>query len=428
MHNIRIPFFSIWYSSAFLTLAFITGVATLVSPIDLVYGCIRIKNVPNGIAVGAVYIATLVVAFFIWSSRIYTNRAVLKEIPRSYIPVDKGEVPRIVHKLIRKQWERSAIVAWDTRPRDVRKELAEMGHEEDEERHGISALLRSHTKKRTVVALDVALAAWGHISHPGWSSPANAALPNLEYYRVIVELPNLIEAKAVSLAPLDPIFLQNGALESSITPFPDARIVALLQRPATQGLREYLTRLGEFNLIKPPDAAEEFLTQYEMARFSTSSLTEKQFQNLMAAFSALLTGMTELEAAVIETELDGSSSASSLRTFTTSTESSPRIEPTRLSAVSSGHQSRHSSRYTHVRSNSTGTVHTAPSRAKTPQALQHMPSASSLGSVMRPRYDDAQLLRSSSSNPSLRSNGSVIRLNPSPLPGDEPYEYVFANG
>jgi hypothetical protein len=291
MRNIRIPFFQLWYSSAFLTIAFATWVATLVTPSDLVYSCIKIRNIPNGTAVGAIYVATLVVAFFLWSSRIYTNRAVLKEIPRSYIPVDKGEVPRKVHKIIKKHWERSAIVAWDSRPRDVREEFAGVGHEKDEERHGISALLRGHVKKRTVIAPDVAQAAWGHISHPGWSSPSNEALPNLEYYRVFVELPNLIEAKAVSLAPSDPVFLQNGALESGIMPIPDARIVALLQRPATQGLRAYLTHLGEFDLIDPPDAAEEFLTQYERARFSTTALTEKQFQDLMAAFSTLLTGM-----------------------------------------------------------------------------------------------------------------------------------------
>jgi hypothetical protein len=419
MAAIRIPFFQIWYSSVFLLIAFATWLATLVSPTDLVYSCIKIKNIPNGIAVGAIYVGTLVLAFFIWSSRIYTNRAVLKEIPRSYIPVDKGEVPRKVHKIIKKQWERSAIVAWDSRPRDVREELVEIGHEDNEERHGIGGLLRGHTKKRTVIAPDVAQAAWGYISHPGWSSPANEALPNLEYYRVFVELPNLIEAKAVSLAPPDPVFLQNGALESGIAPIPDARIVALLQRPETQGLGEYLGRLGEFNLINPPGAADDFLAQYEMARFSTNALTEQQFQNLMAAFSTLLTGMEELNMAVVEMLLEDLDSASHLSTFTASTESLPQIRPNRLSALSSSHQS-------HMRSNSTGTVHTAPSRAKTPQALHHVASQSSLGSVVRTRYDDAQL-QSSPSNPSLRSNGSVIRLNPLPLPGDEPYEYIYDN-
>lgn len=421
MVAIRIPFFQIWYSSAFLTTAFIAWVATLVSPTDLVYSCIRIKNIPNGIAVGAIYVGTIIIALFIWSSRIYTNRATLKEIPRSYIPVDKGEVPRKVHKMIRRQWERSAIVAWDSRPRDLTEELAEMGQDDDEsERHGIHGLLRGHAKKRTAIAPDVALAAWGTISHPGWSSPANAALPSLEYYRVFVELPNLIEAKAVSLAPPDPVFLQIGALESGITPIPDARIVALLQRSATQGLREYLAHLSDFNLINPPDAAEDFLAQYEMARFSTCPLSEKQFQSLMAAFSALLTGMSDLDlATLLEIELDGSPPASSLRTFTTSTESLPQPQPNRSSALS-----RPSSRYTHTRMGSIGTVQTAPSRAKTPHPLHHAPSERSLGSVVRSRYDDAPALRSSPSIPSLRSNGSIIRLNPSPAPGDEPYEYT----
>ncbi|KIW02464.1 uncharacterized protein PV09_06272 [Verruconis gallopava] len=412
MAAIKIPFFQIWYSSAFLIIVFLTWVATLVSPTDLVYSCIRIKNVPNGIAVGAIYIGTLLVALFIWSSRIYTNRATLKEIPRCYIPVDKGEVPRKVHKMIKKQWERSAIVAWDSRPRDIREELTRMAHEDDETRHGFAGLLKGHAKKRTEIPPDVALAAWGHISHPGWSSPSDAKLPSLEYYRVFVELPNLIEAKAVSLAPPDPAFYQNGLVESGITPIPDARVVALLQRPATQGLREYLARLADFNLVNPPDAAEDFLAQYEAARFSTRPLTEYQFQNLMTAFSALLTGMTDLDVAAVEMELASSSSASSLRTFTTSSESLPPVPSNRLSAPSS-----------HV-----GTVQTALSRARTPSRLHHAPSGSSLGSVIRSNYGGGSALRISSSNPSLRSNGSVIRLNPSPRPGDEPYEYVYDEG
>jgi hypothetical protein len=392
-----------------------------VSPADLVYSCIRIKNVPNGIAVGAIYVATIIVAFFIWSLRIYTNRATLKEIPRSYIPVDKGEVPRKVHKMIKKQWERSAIVAWDSRPRDLTEELAELRQPDDgAERHGIHGLLHSHEEKRTIIAPDVALAAWGTISHPGWTRSDNVALPNLEYYRVFVELPNLIEAKAVSLAPSDPVFLPTGALDDGVAPVPDARIVAFLQRPSTQGLREYLAHLGGLNVINPPDAAENFLAHYERARFSTCPLSEKEFTSLMAAFSTLLTGMTELDPATIEMELDATSSASSLRTFTTSTESLPQRQNNRLSAISG-----RSSRFTHTRTGSTGTVQTAPSRAKTPQPLHHVPSSSSLGSVIRTRYDDAPAMRSSSSNPSLRSNGSVIRLNPSPTPGDEPYEYVY---
>jgi len=325
--------------------------------------------------------------------------------------------------MIKKQWDRSAIVAWDSRPRDVTEELEVVRQSVESERHGIHGLLHSNPVKRTAIAPDVSLAAWGTISHPGWSSPANASLPNLEYYRVFVELPNLIEAKAVSLAPPDPIFEQVGAAtDANAAPIPDARIVALLQRPATQGLRDYLTRLGDFNLIEP-DAAEDFLAQYERARFSTCPLSEGQFQSLMAAFSAVLTGMVELNLAAVEMELDGSSSASSLRTFTTSTESLPQAQSNRLSAMSGP-----SSRYTHARTTSTGTVRTAPSRAKTPQPLHHAPSSSSLGSVVRTRYEVGAGLSSTPDKRSLRSQGSVVRLHPSPGPDDEPYEYTYGHG
>lgn len=428
MRSVRIPFFQIWYSSVFLTLAFATWVATFVSPADMVYQCIRTRNIPNGISVGAVYVLTILVAFFILASRIYTNRAVLREIPRNYIPVETGEVPKKVHKMIVKQWKRSAIVAWDSRPRDVREEMlheVDM-HGENTERHGLAGWRKGHAKEITILEPHAAAAVWGYISHPGWSSPASDNLPNLEYYRVFIELPNLIEAKAVSLAPPDPIFLQNELMGSDLEPVPDARIVALLQRPSTLGLRDYVDKLGSFNLINPPEAAEAFLAQYELARFSTGSLSERQFQNLMATFSALLTGMTGLDPAVIEPELEGSSSSSSLRSFPAS-ETSSHLRVKRLSAFSAGMDSRRTSRYSHVRSNSTGTVHTALSRAKTPQPLYRMPSEISLASqpesVTRSRIGD-ELLHSSS-NLSLRSNGSVIRLHPSPGPDDEPYEYVF---
>jgi len=148
MVAIRIPFFQIWYSSVFLTTAFIAWVATLVSPTDLIWTCIRIKNIPNGIAVGAIYVGTLIIGFFIWASRIYTNRAALKEIPRAYIPVDKGEVPRKVHKMIKRQWARSSIVAWDSRPRDLTKELVDSSQGEEGKRPSLHAVVNRHTLTR----------------------------------------------------------------------------------------------------------------------------------------------------------------------------------------------------------------------------------------------------------------------------------------
>src|SRR6202012_4516440 len=80
---------------------------------------------------------------------------------------------------------------------------------------------------------------WGPIAHPGWSSPGSQDLPHLQYATVIAELADLIEERAVRLAPSDP----GAAPDSDGTPFPDERVVGILQRPADMGLREYIEQL-----------------------------------------------------------------------------------------------------------------------------------------------------------------------------------------
>jgi hypothetical protein len=360
MRSVRIPYFRIWYSSAFVILFLVAFITTVVTPADLVYQSIRNnRNIPNIFSIAGVYVLTIVISLFLWASRIYTNRAILNAIPKSYIPVDAGEVPRKVHRMIVKQWERSAIVAWDSRPRDIREESQ---REEGRGRHGRHVhpfRRRTHDKDRTIVPPEKALAAWGHISHPGWSSPASEDLPNLEYWRVFIELPNLIEAKAVSLAPTDPEASQTGHIDSDASSVPDARIVALLQRPSAMTLRDYLDRLASFNLINPPELAEEFVAQYEYARFSTSALTEQDFRTLMATFAAILTGMLPIDPAIVEAHLDDIGSSS---IFMSSQSSLASEIHHRLSTFSASGPSRPSSRFTHVRSSSTGTIRTAHSR------------------------------------------------------------------
>lgn len=278
---------------------------------------------------------------------------------------------------MRKMWERSALVAWDSRPRDVREELrvGNLAKSELEEQHGLSARWKGHAKERTVIAPDIAKQAWGYISHPGWSSPASDQLPNLEYWRVFVELPNLIEAKAVSLAPPGSVYLKDKLHGGDSPPVPDARVVAMLQRPATQGLREYFDHLTQFGVIGPPGLAEDFLAQYELARFSSGALTEKQFAELTSSFSALLTSMTGLDPAAVDPEFADSSSISS-RTSYTGSDSLARSKQSTVRSRLSGR----SSRNTPFRSNSTGTVFTAPSRHRTPIGIHQVSSDESLAS------------------------------------------------
>jgi hypothetical protein len=364
MRSVRIPYFRIWYSSAFVILFFAAFLTTIATPADLVYQSIRNDhNIRNIITIAGVYVLTIVISLFIWASRIYTNRATLNAIPKAYIPVDAGEVPRKVHRMIVKQWERSAIVAWDSRPRDIREEMQREGGQHRHERRVHPFRRRTHDKDRTIIPPEKALTAWGHLSHPGWSSPASEDIPNLEYWRVFIEMPNLIEAKAVSLAPADPAISQTDLdLDSNAPSVPDARIVALLQRPSAMTLRDYLDRLAAFNLINPPDLVEDFVAQYEYARFSTSALTEQQFRTLMATFAAILTGMTPIDAAMVEAYLDDDVESSGSFVYMSSQSSLASEVHHRLSTFSASGPSRPSSRFTHVRSSSTGTIRTAHSR------------------------------------------------------------------
>jgi hypothetical protein len=327
MRSVRVPYFRIWYSGAFVILFIITVLLTFVSPTDLVYQSVRNHWVPNVFSIAGVYFLTAVICLFIWASRVYTNRAVLRDIPKPYVAVEAGEVPRKVRRLIERQWARSALVAWDSRPRDVGDELRALGLDddgEDEEQgnkdeaakkktsEGLFHRRSARAKTASVIPLRTALKAWGHIAHAGWSLLTTTAgdgqrqTQTVHFWTVIVELPNLLEAKAVSLAPPDPSFPVDDDDSSSTsrpTPPADPNIVALLQRPSGMGVRDYLAALCALNAVDPPSAAEAFVAQYEYARFSTRPLTELQFETLMAAFAALLAAM----------DLDATSMAAAVR-------------------------------------------------------------------------------------------------------------------
>ena len=144
---------------------------------------------------------------------------------------------------------------------------------------------------------------WGVISHPAWSSPESKDLPNLHLPTIVLELPHLIEAKAVSLAPAtsqssaSALGLENAANEEILMPSPSA--ISLLQRPAAMNLRDYLAHLSSLGLINPPDLAPTFLSMYEEARFSASEITEQEFRALMSVFADLLRGMETLDAEIV---------------------------------------------------------------------------------------------------------------------------------
>lgn len=464
----RIPLFRIWYSTTYTTLLIITLLLLCVSPGDIIYQTIRTEEIPKLFVIGGVYVLTALIVILIYSTRIYTNRSVLQAIPKPYVPVEEGEVGKMVRRMIVKQLRRSAIVAWDSRPRDVRGE-ADAGEDTDEEleegRSGTAEREREKEKAKkhknghgvpnaTILPISAKAPPWGHISHPGWASPASPDLPNLQYWSVVCELPNLIEAKAVSLAPPDPN-VETGSIQfPHETPLlPDAQIVTLLQRPRAMGLRSYLARLSELGLINPPTLGPAFLAQYERARFSTACLTETQFKDIMSVFADILNGMTELDPDVIE-DLRVESLYSESRSLAPTQSSSTRS----ISGSSSSHslplhprtpQLAHqpsSSSLSSSLSGSSGasphspqTLRTAPSRqAQRSSGIYGTPRTTSAvsfrtmsdrGSVVvrEPRRSPSTILPNSSTS-SLGSGRSVIRLHPNPSEGELPYQYDIQAG
>lgn len=411
---------------------------------------------------GGVCLLTFLIVLLVYSTRLYTNRTVLAAIPKGYLPVEDGEVGKGVRRMIVKELTRSAIVAWDSRPRDLSGQAHDDGLDDEElgrphtadskkekekgqskkkgDHHGIEA---------TILPVSAKNPPWGQISHPGWATPSSPDLPNLQYWSVICELPNLIEAKAVSLAPADPAiddldlqYPDNGP------PLPDAQIVTLLQRPRTMGLRDYLTRLSEFGLLNPPTLGHTFLAQYEHARFSTASLTEPEFRDIMAIFADILNGMVEIDPVVIEEARAAQSLGSDTRSLAP-TELSSESE---LSRSTSSHSAlpyrtpmldrqRSVSSYSESFSSAEGTpspqtARTAPSRQRERSVGNDFPRTPSIrtqsetGSVLvhdMERRSPSTLLPNSS-NSSLRSAQSVIRLHPDARNGELPYQYNISGG
>jgi hypothetical protein len=455
MAKMRIPLFRIWYSTTYTTLLIILLLLLCVSPGDIIYQTVRNHEIQKLFVIGGVYLLTALIVLLVYSTRIYTNRTVLAAMPKPYLPVEEGEVGRAVRRMIVKHLRRSAIIAWDSRPRDVRGEAGTGDEADDAPSEGRpSAAEREKERDKTLkkrnshyipeaIILPVSAKSppWGHISHPGWASPASPDLPDLQYWSVLCELPNLIEAKAVSLAPPDPAVEDAVLRVPDNTPvLPDAQIVALLQRPRAMGLREYLARLADFGLLNPPSLGPTFLAQYEHARFSTDCLSEHEFREVMAVFAAILDGMTDLDPAVIE-DARAQSILSDSRSLAP-TESSADLTRRSSSHSHLPYRTPHLDRYHLATSSSDSlgsddsarspqTARTAPShqqqRSSTAyaQSEHSLASQSDTGSVMihARRSPSASTYLPSSSSESLRSSPSVIRLRLNPSPGELPYEY-----
>ncbi|RDW60521.1 uncharacterized protein DSM5745_10979 [Aspergillus mulundensis] len=301
--------------TVFIFLSIILLCLIVLTPADAIYQCYVTHRLTNIFIITGGYIVTFLLAVLIYATRIYTNRSVLGGIPKAWIPVEKEDVGKSVRRLVVEGLGRSALIARGARPRSLhgtngaRNGEAGAGAGEvgdGEEREG---LLRGFDYD-----IDPANPPWGVIEHPGWSTPesalsasapdqgaseGDAPAPGLCYRTVIRELPHLIEAKAVSLAPPDPIFTlappnqthPNADEDQETLRIPDTRIVAILRRSGTMSLRNYINHLISLSILHPPEIGLEFLSLYERARFSGKDLYEDEFRTLMGVFADVLRGM-----------------------------------------------------------------------------------------------------------------------------------------
>ncbi|KAN0090441.1 hypothetical protein V8E51_019020 [Hyaloscypha variabilis] len=420
------------YSSFFGLLSLCLLGLLVLPPANLIQQAVSRRQLAFLFVIGACYAATALLVVWIYINRFYSRRKAIAAIPKSYIPIEKGDVNKKVRRMIVASLNRSAAIAWDSRPRiptepptvvsepENRDTIARPADEEQDKKESSS---ETAEKEEPTVTIPPPRPVWGDIAHNGWSTPTSPDLPDLQYITVILELPHLIEAKAVSLAPPD-------AESASEPPLPDIRAVDVLQRPAAMGLRDYIGHLTNISVINSASIATDFLASYEYARFSAKPLSETQFRDLMKQFAEVLRSMNPLTPAILAS-LDIDPPESDIDDDDMSSTSTPTTARSRSLASSGGAVSRDSSE---------GTIRTAPSRILGPsgspqknrerfstapatpkskkRTISRTPSSNSFAQSRRP-YNGS----SGESSESLRSTsqGSVIRLSKTNEEGELPY-------
>ncbi|KAL9121357.1 MAG: hypothetical protein Q9187_002083 [Circinaria calcarea] len=442
MHFPRVPYFKLFYSSTFSILSLILIALLLIPPGDAILQAYRNDQLYNVFVIAGVYLLTFIIAILIYSTRFYTNRTNLVSIPKSWIPIDTGDVSKSVRRMILEGLARSARIAYEAHPRDLRQDSAfTVSPETKRAKRGSKTSPRPMTAEYETEAK--VIPPWGIISHPGWSSPSSPDLPNLQYEPVILELPHLIEAKAVSLAPSEPSHppaTDNSHVQETQPPLPDALAVELLQRPAMMGLRDYFTHLFSIGVIDPPSLGMEFLQLYEKARFSGQALDEHEFRQLMNVFAEILRGMKELDPIIVadlhaealsESDID-EDGVSTTETVEHTPFHTPMPDIGQFDGLSRPHREVSAGSL----AGSEGTVRTAPSRTRVMQRDVSRDTGSRLSrrsnaqsSRREPSFYSLHNVRTTStSGSSQQSGGSVIRLAEARAPLDLPYAITVPDG
>jgi hypothetical protein len=288
MASARDILFRIFYSTSFTVVFLVLLAFIALSPADKIYQSYKRNRLIDIFAITGAYVLTALIATFLYASRLYTNRSTLRDIPKNYLPIEKEDLPgKRVYRLVEECLARSAVVAYHAKPRArrIEVELPRAG----ERILAITRQAKHHHHEHHLTEHEQQLLApkWGAVAHPGWQSPAAEDMPSLEFASVVEELIDLVEAKAVSLAPVDPLATPNEDGTAS----PDRRIIELLTRTDTTGMRQYLSTLAQLGVVPEGELSEAFLFSYERARFGATPVTEQEFKQLMRMFAELLRSM-----------------------------------------------------------------------------------------------------------------------------------------
>ena len=295
--------FRIFYSTSFTIVFLVLVTFCAVTPADKIYQSYKRNRLVDIFIITGAYVLTALIAIFLYASRLYTNRSILRDIPKTYLPIEKEDLPgKRVYRLIEECLARSAVVAYHAKPRSrrIEVEVPRAG----ERILAITRQTKQHHHEHHLTEHEQQLLApkWGKVAHPGWQSPAADEMPNLEFASVVEELIDLIEAKAVSLAPVDRLATPN---EDGAAP-PDRRVIELLTRPDTNGMRTYLSHLVELGVVPEDDLSEQFLVNYERARFRATPVTAPEFKQLMRMFAELLRTMQPIHVDLLGVDFDES--------------------------------------------------------------------------------------------------------------------------
>ncbi|KAJ5505836.1 hypothetical protein N7453_004793 [Penicillium expansum] len=383
-------------TTGFFFFALILCCLMILTPVDAIYQCYETNRLTNVFFIVGAYVVTFLIAALIYATRIYTNRSALTGIPKAWIPVEKEDVNKSVRRLVKEGLVRSAVIAYQARPRDI-------STDED-----------NFQKYRTLLI------------DPERPPMGPCRTPRLE-------LPSLIEAKAVSLAPADllspaPTYHFDPSGDLTTHSLPDTRVVEVLQRPASMGLREYIRHLTSLGAIYPPELGADFLALYEQARFSPRELHEAEFRDLMHLFAEILRGMTSLSPPILDEIRD---SASYRRAYSESN-IGPSDEEGETDTVGTyGYDGvLESMRSNSLRPSNASTWETQ-SGYDTAPAMQSPASelstdSGSFATRSSFRTPSTRSLRRVASGQSGSSGGSVIRLAQPRDPTDLPYTIVYA--